>query len=359
MRIIFDNIVFTLQKAGGISVVWQELLFRFLKEQKDEICFLEHESDKLNIFRQMLEIPQVMIKVVSSRLFSIERYLNPTIKGNIPFIFHSSYFRTCNNKNAINVTTIHDFTYEYFYKNKRKGAFLHIWQRNRAISNSDAIVCISENTKRDLLKFVPNIPANKVHVIYNGVSADYQIIENKLLELSESILFVGARGAYKNGRWFVDAISKTNYNVIFCGRPLTDDEKKYYDKKLGPNRYKIYSNISNEELNRIYNSVKCLVYPSSYEGFGIPILEAQKAGCPVIALNSSSIPEVMGDSPLLMQRLTEDELYKKLALLENHVIRDKIIKKGLENSERFSWDITYKLYRNLYEKLLEQRGVSQ
>lgn len=351
MKIIFDNIVFSLQKAGGISVVWQELISRFLKDKKNEISFLEYEMDKLNIFRQMLDIPQSMIKKISPWCFAIERYCNPNIKSKVPFIFHSSYLRICNNKNAINITTIHDFTYEYFYKNKRKGAFIHIWQRNKAIKKSDAIVCISENTKKDLLKFIPNINPNKIHVIHNGVSNDYHVIDDKKLELNNTILFVGARGAYKNGKWFVDAISKTDYEVLFCGRPLNEKDKAYYDKKLGK-RYKIISNISNQELNLIYNSVKCLVYPSSYEGFGIPILEAQKAGCPVIAYNCSSIPEVIGETPLLMNNLTEEELYSKIHMLNDDSLRKTIIENGLKNAMRFSWDYTYEQYRNLYKRLL-------
>lgn len=357
MKIVFDNIVYSLQKAGGISVVWQELTSRFLKKSDDEITFIEHVDNKNNIFRKLINIPSSNILEVNPIILTFDRYCSPQIKSTVPFIFHSSYFRICNNKKAINITTVHDFTYDYFYKGKRIGAFLHIWQRNNAIRKSDAVVCISENTRKDLLKFVPNVDPKKLYVINNGVSDDYRILPNKekIKELSEYLLFVGQRVAYKNGKFFIDSVKNTHYKIVFCGPKLTKKEKSYLDKTLGKDRYVSYTGLSNKELNRIYNSCKCLVYPSSYEGFGIPILEAQAAGCPVIAYNASSIPEVIGDTPLLMKELTEKELFSKLDLLKNNILVSDIINKGIENTKHFSWNLIFEQYRKLYSNLLFDR----
>ena len=353
MNIVFDNIVFSLQKTGGISVVWQELVSRFLEAGNNKITCIEHPKDIKNIFRKMLFIPAECIKKVNPRLLSVSRYLPVRYSCNEPFIFHSSYFRICSNKKAINVTTIHDFTYDYFYKGKRRGAFLHIWQRNYAIKSSDAVVCISENTRKDLLKFVPGTDPEKLCVINNGVSSDYHSIKEKREELKDCLLFVGQRIAYKNGVFFIDAIKDTNYKVVFCGVPLTAGEKKMLNEKLGEGRYVSYSGLANEELNVIYNSCKCLVYPSSYEGFGIPVLEAQAAGCPVIAYNASSIPEVIGsDKTLLMEELTKEELLQKISLLDDEEIRSRVVSAGLENAKKYSWDVIYKQYDKLYWRLL-------
>ena len=355
MNIVFDNIVFSLQRAGGISVVWQELLSRFIKDGKDQFSIIEHTSDKENVFRRKLDLSIGRVIAPSFGWFTLERYCNPRIKSEEPFIFHSSYFRTCPSKNAINVTTVHDFTYDYFYRGKRKGAFLHLWQRNGAIRKADAVVCISENTKRDLLKFLPDVDENKVNVIYNGVSEDYHIIDDKRDDLKDYLLFVGERVAYKNGRWFADSIKDTDFKVVFCGKPMTVEEKAFYNETLGAERYQVLSDLTNDDLNRVYNSVKCLVYPSSYEGFGIPVIEAQKAGCPVIALSASSIPEVIGETPLLMGELTKEELLKKLALLDKDGVREDVVEKGLKNAARFTWDRAYGQYRELYEQLMKER----
>lgn len=359
MKIVFDNIVYSLQKAGGISVVWQELTSQFLKHDDDELLFLEHKSDQFNIFRRLMDIPSEMIKLVSPFLFTIERYCDPKVKVNQPFIFHSSYFRLCRNRNAINITTVHDFTYEYFFNHKRRGWFLHVWQRNRAISKSEAVVCISENTKKDLLKFVKGVNPKKVYVIPNGVSSDYRPLADneKITKLHDWLLYVGGRTSYKNCYKFIEFIKDTNYKVVFCGSKLTEEEEGLFDKLLGKGRYCQYFNLSNSELNRIYNSVKCLVYPSSYEGFGIPILEAQAAGCPVIALNASSIPEVIGNNKtLLMDRFTCEELLEKIKLLDNSQLVDNVVKDGLSNASKYSWNYVCGRYRELYSSVLKNHS---
>ncbi|WP_302105514.1 glycosyltransferase, partial [uncultured Duncaniella sp.] len=96
----------------------------------------------------------------------------------------------------------------------------------------------------------------------------------------------------------------------------------------------------------------CLAYPSSYEGFGIPVLEAQRAGCPVIALKSSSIPEVMGNTWGMMDRLDESEFKWMLSRLHDTSLRNQTITDGLENSKRFSWEKMANDYICLYNRLL-------
>jgi mannosyltransferase len=353
MKIVFDNIIFSLQHVGGISVFWQELTSRFLSSG-DDVTFLEYKGASNNIFRSLIHIPSKQIQKIKTCCLNLTRYKNPVAKIDKPFIFHSSYYRFCSSRNAINVCTVHDFTYDYFFRGKKKFAFVHIWQRNRTIRHSDAVVCISENTRLDLIKFIPNIDTSKLYVINNGVSSEYKQLppESKILELSDWILFVGQRASYKNGRFLVDSIIDTSYKVIFCGAPLSEDEILYLDRYLGRERYKSVSGLSNAEMNRYYNSCKCLVYPSSYEGFGIPVLEAQAAGCPVIAYNCSSIPEVIGGNKmLLMNSLTREELLQKLSLLDDVEVRTSVIKSGLDNVRKYSWNKIYEQYRNLYDAL--------
>ena len=154
MWISFYNIIFSLQKAGGISVVWSELLKRMAKLGPNYKC-LEYTGHEKNIFRKTLDIPESNLIRKNYPLLSFQRYLNPRVPHvctNTLFIFHSSYYRFCPCKNAINITTVHDFTYEYFFSGLRK--ILYCRQKYRAIRHSDHIICISETTKKDLLKFV-------------------------------------------------------------------------------------------------------------------------------------------------------------------------------------------------------------
>lgn len=350
--IYLDNIIFTLQKSGGISVVWYELLSRLMRSNHS-IYYLNDEND--NLFSKKLNFKNTNVIEIDNTCFPLlKRYLNPCIKLNYPFIFHSSYYRTCNNRNAINITTVHDFTYEYYECGIKK--WIHSWQKNRAIRNSDYIICISENTKKDLLKFLPDIEEKKIRVIYNGVSDNYyQLSRKKQLDLpydeNEYILFVGARNDYKNFKLVVKAVAQTNLNLVVVGSPLNDKETQFVECSMGNSlRYYCTGRISNEELNTLYNYAYALLYPSAYEGFGIPVIEAQKSGCPVIAYNGSSIPEIIGKTPLLLQNLSVEEVCRCITLLENAKIREMVILDGLENAKHFTWDKMYNKVIALYEE---------
>lgn len=347
--IFFDNIIFSLQHAGGISAVWKELL-RNLSMDCEFACF-EYDNANGNLFRRQLSIPKHKLLRLNhfSKVFS--QFQKVKVKFDKPFIFHSSYFRLCSNKNAKNVTTVHDFIYEQGRMNLRQ--HLRVKMNYNAIRKSDAIVCVSENTRRDLIELLPDIDISKVHVIYNGVSEDYfQITQAPYPKYRDSILYVGGRQEYKNFDFVVKSLEATDLNLLICGSPLSCKEKHTLDLYL-PERYEVIEFPSNEELNRIYNSVYCLAYPSSYEGFGIPVLEAQRAGCPVVAFNASSIPEIIGEEALLMESLIPENFIDLLNCLKNKATRERIVAAGLKNSARFSWKRMTDEYLSLYKSLIK------
>lgn len=353
MKLVYDNIVFDIQRYGGISVVWQELLSRMSK-QIQEIAYIDgcrstnHSRGKLTILDS-----SVMQQIKYPRL---SRYFPVKLQLDYPFIFHSSYYRYCSNPKALNITTVHDFTYELFVKGLKQK--IHTWQKFSAIRHSAAVVCISENTKRDLLKFLPDIDEGKIKVIYNGVSDVFHVIDDPLDESElpfpthSYVVFIGRRDFYKNFDLTVKGVAATKYNLLIIGSQLNDQERKIVEQYLPSSRYKCLSRVSDECLNLYYNYAAALVYPSSYEGFGLPVLEAQRAGCPVIALNTSSIPEIMGDSPLMMREPNVKELVQRLRLLSNPTIVKQVHDDGLVNVQRFSWDNMAKQYLRLYEELL-------
>lgn len=359
--LVIDNIIFYLQKSGGVSVVWYELISRLLVERKFSVYFIEYKRIAQNIFYNKLKIldrERIPLRLLCLR---IQRFLPIKLccMQKYPFIFHSSYYRYSTNPNAINITTVHDFTYEYY--NKGLAKWLHCWQKYRAIRHSDHIICISENTRKDLLKFLPDITENKVSVIYNGVSDDYYPIQNDIsadlpFVRHEYVLFVGARSGYKNFEFVVDALEALLIKkLVIVGSPLTVKEQKMLRLRLGEERYHCVGRISNERLNLLYNNAFALIYPSYYEGFGIPVLEAQKAGCPVIAYNSSSITEIIGNTTLLLNELSVDSLKKKFELLENEEIRNEIVKAGITNASKYTWNKMYDQVKELYQEVLHKR----
>jgi mannosyltransferase len=352
MKIVIDNIVFNLQKSGGISVVWFELLSRMACDNHIDMRYIDNGGSE-NPYRKKLDILNDAIIGVDM-FVPISRYLPVCIHNKESFIFHSSYYRFSNNPYAINITTVHDFTYEYYRKGPAK--WLHCWQKYQAVRHSQYIVCISESTKRDLLKFVPDIDESKIRIIYNGVSDDYCVLDKSEnistipFEKNKYVIFVGNRFGYKNFDFLKKTLAKSEYNLVIVGSPLTVEEKKDLERYIPHERYFCTGFLPNKELNVLYNHAAALVYPSSYEGFGIPVVEAQKAGCPVIAYNSSSIPEVIGDTPLLMNELSEMELLKKMSLLTDNDLMKCVREDGLKNSARFSWEKMYQKYYDLYRE---------
>ena len=309
MNVIADNIIFSLQRFGGISVVWNELLQRARADQ--ELTLTELDYRQTMPYRWM------------------ERYRIPDYTAETPSVFHSSYFRVLPQEGVRNVTTVHDLTYHYYRKGLPKA--VHLWEEERALRHSEAVICISENTKRDLMRFYPWLQEDRIHVVYNGVSEAFAPIPS--VEKRGYLLYVGNTAVdYKRYDVAQEVARRT-------GLPLVTA-----------------SGVTREQLNTMYNEALCLLYPSDYEGFGLPILEAQKAGCPVIAQNASSIPEVIGEKGWMVKHDTPQRMAAEMTDIVKQLqsrSTQELITAGIENAKRFSWDKTYKQTKDVYRQLMK------
>ena len=242
------------------------------------------------------------------------------------------------------VVTIHDLIFlrypdyyntidAYIYKKKFK----------RACKNADLILAISKQTKADISDYF------KIDEEYNISSKHHRFLG---LKNYKYLLYIGLRTSYKNFPIAVEVASRfrNKYKLVVVGEPLNNNEKAMAKEKLG-NDYFVVSNLDNKGVNLLYNKAFALLYTSSYEGFGIPLIEAMKTHCPVIASQNSSIPEVAGDGAILCEN-TESNLFEKSLLkLENTEFRNNLITRGVEQSSKFNWDITFNKYYEFYQEL--------
>lgn len=362
MRIILDNIIFQLQTSGGISNYWYQILQRIHTIDGLDLRFFDDEPNSNNIFRKNIDLKRFQTLGKSPGI--VGRYTNPKLSSSKNrTIFHSSYYRFSRNPAHINVTTVHDFTYEYFTSGIK--LFAHTNQKRKALAQSQGIICVSENTKKDMLYFFPELETKKIKVIAHGVGANFKppqptsTDEQRYFNGRPFLLYVGDRRAeYKNFELAVKASAESNYPLaIIGGSPLSDKEVFFINSKIKSDDYLHLYGVSNEKLNEFYSRAHCLIYPSSYEGFGLPLLEAQKAGCPIIAANTSSIPEVVGTSGILMDNISSEEIVKGILKLSDTTFRQKKIAEGIINANQFTWEKTFEETFNFYEELFQFKSA--
>lgn len=336
----FDNVIYTLQKKGGASLYWQELTSRVAKNTS--------------------------FKVVITKGQKINRFLPVFSTSDI---FHSSHFRTVLSKKTKLVSTIHDLNYEIgLTKSSKLGTISNIWQRQNAIEKSDAIICVSHSTKKDMLKFYPQAKHKPISVIYLGVSFDSESklninvserLQNISLCLSKFALYVGVRKGYKNFNsallgFAKSQIAKEGYYLICTGSKFNSEEEQLINKLNLKDKILVLDYATQSELVYLYQNAFALIYTSTYEGFGLPPLEAMSCGCPVIASNTSSIPEVVGDAGILLDN-TQDyaSVAKSLDSLLNDSSRNEYVCKGLRKAKHFTWEEAARKHMKVYESILD------
>lgn len=360
MHVYCDNVIFSLQRAGGISVYWYELLRRMLRDGVS-LRVVEGSNVDDNIFRTKLNLPQHLIVPNLIIPTQIARYLPPFVALPKGCIFHSSYYRVPWGRNCATVVTAYDFTYERFGAGLPR--FVHSIQKRMALQKARGVICISESTKRDLLKFVSGVPEERIRVIHLGYSDEFRpcheierkgLCDNASFNDLPYLVYVGDRGSYKNFPLAVQAVSQLpGYGlVVVGGGALNRSDQALLNEKL-QGRHLHLDRLPNEKLNSLYNSAHALIYPSSYEGFGIPVIEAMAAGCPVIASNTSSIPEAAGNAGLLVDDLSAVAFGARVRELENSSLREVVIQRGFENVKRFSWERCYQETIAFYREILE------
>ena len=363
MKIVLDNVIYSRVSNGGVSNYWYELSkFLLQEEDKKDLMFVDSKLGENNFHRKQLSFDTEQIIVEKKPTSELVSKLLPLkISLNHYYLYHSSYYRNLStNDKHVEVTTVHDFIHN-FYSSLLKRT-IHNKLKYESINNANGIICISESTYRDLKRFCPPRKNQKVAIIHNGVSEDYfkidstNAIQENFLNFYDLkrkyLLFIGSRANYKNFAFVLELLkAMPELKLVVVGPPLTKKEVGGIAQELSQ-RITLINNIKNEELNLLYNFAEAFIYPSSYEGFGIPIIEAMRAGCPVMALNNSSITEISGNAGILFNDLAVNDFKSSLFRLRENSFKDDLIERGYEQSKKFSWkkccQETHDFYKEIY-----------
>jgi glycosyltransferase involved in cell wall biosynthesis len=264
------------------------------------------------------------------------------------------------------IITVHDLNFLYFPEFLTEDSRnFYSKQISWAVKTADHIAADSHHTRQDLVQLL-NVPENKVTTIHLAANPLFRrrpsdsSVQHTLNNLNLSpgyIMFVGTLSPRKNVEALVDAYSRLVNEasvdaplILVGGRGWLDGKIFQSVKTLGlDSRVRHLEGVSDEQLAHLYYGAGLLVLPSLYEGFGLPPLEAMHCGCPVVASNRGSLPEVVGDAGLLIDPLNTDDIADAiLNVLTDSKLSESMIQKGFKQARKFSWQETAAKTRELY-----------
>lgn len=283
-------------------------------------------------------------------------------------VFHTFFYTLPPNKDLVFVPIALDLIVEKFGTELglSDAAIAAKDQKRKCFQSATRIMAISEATKKDLCEYY-GISKEKVDVVYMAVNQEFfgtapeqnekEAFLKKHLINRPFLLQVGGRMHHRNFSRLAEAFALTalnqKYLLVCAGEEWSQEERDLLAHLKIEDRVRLVRSPTNEELRILYHSAKMLVYPSLYEGFGIPIVEAMAAGLPVItSQGAGSIPEVAGSAALYFDAKNPKAIAQTIERLEDPKLQEECRKRGLENAQKFTWDATTNGLIRVYEKAL-------
>ncbi len=360
------------KKLTGIGVYTNILIEHLLEmDNKNNYFFINFKENpfeygNFSCKAEYIFIKNYLGKFTSSYIWNL--YVCYFLKKyDIDIVHNPSQALTFFKFKSMNLITIHDLT-PLLYPST------HIFFRKilnelllpNTLKNASKIISVSNSTKKDLIK-VLNIPEEKINVVHSGINKIFKKInknstENTLNKYSINfpyILYVGTLEPRKNISSLIMSFYKLKKKNLANKLVIVGSKGwKYSDiftlaKKLKLSNDIIFTDyIPEDNLPAFYNGADLFVYPSLYEGFGFPPLEAMACGCPVITSNTSSLPEIVDDAAIMINPYNIDELTNQMQnVLKDENLKNLMIKKGLQRSKKFSWEKCAKETLTIYKSL--------
>lgn len=361
MRVLHDYQIIVRQKMGGISRYHYELV-KNINEKISSVeatapCFFFRNHYFKDYYgRKPYTYSNTAVRnlvLILNDIYTFFKIILAALVGKKYDIVHITWYKPyyaqlikklMGKKSPKIVVTVHDLVHEMEAdKNPimKRGAA----DREKMLRIADAVIAISENTKKDLLHFYPWVDKNKISVIYHGFLQE-EVNETCTMELPKDyVFFVGKRASYKNFKTFISAMGQLKKRIpdlyIVCagGGSFTKEEMQYIEEAgLKDSIQQKY--MTDAELVYCYAHAKCYVFPSLYEGFGMPILEAYSFNCPVVLSDASCFPEIAGEAGIYFDGTKAEDIAAKVEMVYNmsDVERAELIEKGQERLREFSWE---------------------
>jgi len=362
MRVLYDHQVFWLQQYGGISRYYVELMSQLqCRERIDPALALWYSENRHLLSSTLVRdglapskppIYELVKKVQTSTkrdligFFDFRASKRALKKGDFDLFHPTYYYPYFLNylKGKPFVLTVYDMTHEvmpelFAPNNPTMG------NKKMLAERAEKVIAISHSTKNDLVR-ICGIDPSKVSVVHLASPLDGLTVKGERPSglPDQYVLFIGNRGGYKNFTFLVEAmvgllkVDQTMHIVCGGGAPFSEDERTMFREKGIEDRV-IQFPVDDSTLVALYRGARAFVYPSLYEGFGLPILEAFGCGCPVIASNRSSFPEIAGDAGLYFDpsdmASLENTIYK---VITDECTRARMIERGYARAKNFSWE---------------------
>jgi glycosyltransferase involved in cell wall biosynthesis len=349
-------------------------LYNILKNAPNEKCknFYLINYEKNNLF---LELNKIIIKNPFEKItknFLWCQTLPMKNELNELDIIHNPYqLPTVFNFKQKYIISVLDLIQILFPKEIKKSVYVsQKIMLSKSIKSADKIISISHHTKQDIIKHF-KIPEDKIKVIHLAANENYELLkEDEINTIKQRynlnypfILYVGTLEPRKNIPTLLKALYKLkkqgiNHKLVITGKKGWKYKNIFETiEKLNLQKDVIFTGyVPDEDLPALYNAADLFVYPSIYEGFGLPPLEAMQCGTPVITSNTSSLPEVVGDAGIMVNPYDVDELANKMyEVLTNDGLREELSKKGLERAKLFSWKKCAEEHLKVYEEVYNMK----